>query len=197
MRHLTQTNDAVFKRIRATNFRCVNTDNFYLNSIFVFTPGVELCTNQFPLERMEDTISPATGHVKLSLRELNLKRGGNNVRWLNEREDRLLETSLKSMEKVHKIALSRLGHEVKDLQSILREQGTVRSTQRQKAAHVTEHENSGRRRRATTMQAVTLDLRKEHLSSVSKSDDETPGSVVEEVEDVENILFEGGQQIYS
>lgn len=161
----------------------------------VVTPSVGLCTNQFPLERMEGTISPATSHVKLSLRELNLKRGGNNVRWLNEREDRLLETSLKSMEKAHKIALSRLGHEVKDLQSILREQGTVRSTQRQKVAHLTEHENSGTRRRATTMQAVTFDLRREHLSSVSKSDDETPGSVVEEVEDVENILFEDTKNI--
>lgn len=140
-------------------------------------------------------MSPATGHVKLSLRELNLKRGGNNVRWLNEREDRLLETSLKSMEKAHKIALGRLGHEVKDLQSILREQGTVRSTQRQKVAHLTEQENmySGTRRRATTMQAVTFDLRREHLSPVSKSDDEIAGSVVEEVEDVENILFEGTQ----
>lgn len=161
----------------------------------VVTPGVELCSNQFPLEKMEGTISPATVHVKLSLRELNLKRGGNNVRWLNEREDRLLETSLKSMEKAHKIALSRLGHEVKDLQSILREQGTVRSTQRQKVAHLTEHENSGTRRRATTMQAVTFDLRREHLSSVSKSDDEIPGSVVEEVEDVENILFEDTKNI--
>jgi len=45
------------------------------------------------------------------------------------------------------------------------------------------------------MQAVTFDLRREHSSSVSKSDDEIPGSVVEEVEDVENILFEGRQQI--
>lgn len=145
---------------------------------------------------MESTKSTATGHVKLSLRELNLKRGGNNVRWLNEREDRLLETSLKSMEKARKIALSRLRHEVKDLQSTLREQGTVRSTQLQKVSQVTENEDSGIKRRATTtMNAATFDLRSEHLSSASKSDDEIPGSVLEEFEDVENILFEGGQQI--
>jgi len=45
------------------------------------------------------------------------------------------------------------------------------------------------------MQAVTFDLRREHSSSVSKSDDEIPGSVVEEVEDVENILFEDTKNI--
>lgn len=64
---------------------------------------------------------------KAGLRELNLGYGSNNVRCLNEREDRILQISLNSLEKARQKTLDRLQSEVKGLHSTLREQVTIRS----------------------------------------------------------------------
>ena len=64
-------------------------------------------------------------YSKIRFRELNLG-GPNNVKSLNELEDRLLKTSITSLEKAKKRSLSRLNNEVKDLHHTLREQNTLR-----------------------------------------------------------------------
>lgn len=63
--------------------------------------------------------------AKIRYRELSLG-GPNNVKSLNELEDRLLRTSITSLEKAKKRSLSRLNYEVKDLHHTLREQNTVK-----------------------------------------------------------------------
>ena len=145
---------------------------------------------------MESAKIAATGQVKFSLRELDLKRGGNNVRWLNDREDRMLQKSLNLMEKAHKVTLSRLQHEVQGLQDTLRGQATVRNPQLSKKMHAPEKENSGAKRTTTSIHTFDLRrLRSEDLSPASKFGDEIPNSTVEEFEDVENILFEGEKSV--
>ena len=72
---------------------------------------------------------------KVSFREFNLTQGSNNVRWLNEREDRILQTSLNSLERARQKTLDRLQHEVKGLHHTLREQVTIRSPQFSKNSH--------------------------------------------------------------
>ena len=62
---------------------------------------------------------------KIKFRELNLG-GPNNVKSLNELEDRLLRTSIDSLEKAKKKSLTRLDSEVKGLHHTLREHNTVR-----------------------------------------------------------------------
>lgn len=113
------------------------------------------------------------------------------MRWLNDREDRMLQKSLNLMEKAHKVTLSRLQHEVQGLQDTLRGQATVRNPQLSKKMHAPEKENSGAKRTTTSIHTVDVRrLRSEDLSPASKFGDEIPNSTVEEFEDVENILFE-------
>lgn len=135
---------------------------------------------------MENVKVAVTGQAKLGFRELNLKQGGNNVRWLNDREDRLLQTSLNSMEKAHKRTLNRLQHEVKGLHNTLREQATVRSPQiAKKAHHLTDKENSETKRPTMSLFTRTSDLKGESFS-LSKTEE-----VVEEFETVDHISLEG------
>lgn len=131
-------------------------------------------------------------HGKLHLRELNLGQGGNNVRWLNDREDRILEKSLNSLERARQKTLSRLQHEVKGLHHTLREQVTIRSPQLLKKSHFPDNENySGETKRpATTIHSVTFNLPDQILGR--KPEDGARG-LVEDLEEstLEHIALEG------
>ena len=129
------------------------------------------------------------GQVKLTLRELNLKHGGNNVRWLNDREDKLLQTSLNSLEKAHQKTLSRLQNEVKGLHHTLREQVTVRSPQLLKESHVTDKEDSETKRPTTAIPTATFNLKGENFSQ-SRNDEGIQSSAAEDSE-LEHISLEG------
>ena len=129
------------------------------------------------------------GQVKLALRELNLKHGGNNVRWLNDREDKLLQTSLNSIEKAHQKTLSRLQNEVKGLHHTLREQVTVRSPQLQKESHITDKEDSETKRPTTAIPTATFNLKGENFSQ-SRNDEGIQSSAAEDSE-LEHISLEG------
>lgn len=131
-------------------------------------------------------------HGKLHLRELNLGQGGNNVRWLNDREDRILEKSLNSLERARQKTLSRLQHEVKGLHHTLREQVTIRSPQLLKKSHFpdNEHYNGETKRPAATIHSVTFNLPDQILGS--KPEDGARG-LVEDLEEstLEHIDLEG------
>ena len=135
-------------------------------------------------------------HGKLSLRELNLGQGGNNVRSLNDHEDRLLRTSLNSMEKAHKRALSRLQTEIKDLHHTLRKQVTVRSPQLTKEAYLLDKGDSETKRPATAVNTVTFNLRGEILA-LDKADEGTKGygSVVFKDSTLEQVTLEGEMNV--
>ena len=95
-------------------------------------------------------------HGKVNFRELNLTQGSNNVRWLNEREDRILQTSLNSLERARQKTLNRLQHEVKGLHSTLREQVTIRSKQASKTSHFLDNgRDNNETKRSATLHAVT------------------------------------------
>lgn len=132
-------------------------------------------------------------HGKVSLRELNLGHGSNNVRWLNDREDRILKTSLTSLEKARQKTLHRLQSEVKGLHHTLREQATIRSPQvTRKSPHFTDTDNS--ETNAKRFSTVTFNPNNEILGS--KPEDHQPTSpitVAEDLEDsaLENIALEG------
>ena len=138
---------------------------------------------------MENMKVATAGQIKLSLRELNLKHGGNNVRWLNDREEKLLETSLNSLEKAHQRTLNRLQNEVKGLHHTWREQVTVRSPQLIKEPHMTDNDDSETKLPMTVTHTGTLNLKGEN-SSPSKSDEGLQSSADEEFE-LEHISLEG------
>ena len=138
---------------------------------------------------MENMKVATAGQVKLSLRELNLKHGGNNVRWLNDREEKLLKTSLNSLERAHQKTLSRLQNEVKGLHHTLREQVTVRSPQLLKESHITDKEDSETKRQTTAIPTSTFNLKGENFSR-SKSDEGIQSSAAEDSE-LEHISLEG------
>ena len=157
------------------------------------------CTNwslapvvaQNRLFRMENIKVIAANHGKVTLREMNLSQGGNNVRWLNDREERLLQTSLHSMEKAHKRALSRLQTEVKDLHHTLREQATIRSPLLTKETYLLDKDVLEWKRPATAVNTKTFKLHDESLAQ-NKTEEATRGPAGE-VKDspLEHITLEG------
>lgn len=150
-----------------------------------------LVSRKLILSRMENLkVAITTSHTKLSLRELNLgqAKGGSNVRWLNDREERLLQTSLTSLEKAHKKTLNRLQNEVKGLHHTLREQVTVRSPQLTKEAHLPDKDDTETKRPSTTINTVTFNLQGEILAQ-SRTEEGTRISATEEFE--EHIALEG------
>lgn len=141
---------------------------------------------------MENIKVIAANHGKVTLREMNLSQGGNNVRWLNDREERLLQTSLHSMEKAHKRALSRLQTEVKDLHHTLKEQATIRSPLLTKEAYLLDKDVLATA--AATATAVNTRTFKLHDESLAQSKtEEATRSSAEEVKDspLEHITLEG------
>ena len=122
---------------------------------------------------------------------MNLSQGGNNVRWLNDREERLLQTSLYSMEKAHKRALSRLQTEVKDLHHTLREQATIRSPLLTKEAYLLDKDVLESKRPATAVNTKTFKLHDESLAQ--NKTEEATRSPAGEVKDspLEHITLEG------
>lgn len=132
-------------------------------------------------------------HGKVSLRELNLSQGGNNVRWLNEREDRILQTSLNSLERARQKTLNRLQHEVKGLHHTLREQVTIRSPTLSKKSHFPDDtDNIETKRSSTTVHSVTFKVPLHDEILASKLEDGAR-SLVEDLEEstLEHIALEG------
>ena len=140
---------------------------------------------------MENIKVIAANHGKVTLREMSLGQGGNNVRWLNDREERLLQTSLHSMEKAHKRALSRLQIEVKDLHHTLREQATIRSPLVTKEAYLLDKDVFELKRHATAVNTRTFKLLDESLAQSETK--EATRSSTEEIKDspLEHITLEG------
>ena len=141
--------------------------------------------------RMDNIKVIAANHGKVTLREMNLSQGGNNVRWLNDREERLLQSSLHSMEKAHKRALSRLQTEVKDLHHTLREQATIRSPLLTKEAYLLDKDVLEWKRPATAVNTKTFKLHDESLAQ--NKTEEATRSPAGEVKDspLEHITLEG------
>ena len=134
-------------------------------------------------------------HGKVSFRELNLAQGGNNVRWLNEREDRILQTSLNSLERARQKTLYRLQHEVKGLHHTLREQVAIRSPQLSKNSHFPDNardNNTETKRSATLHTGVSLVPLHDENSGVQLVD-AAGTSLFEDLEDstLEQIALKG------
>lgn len=130
---------------------------------------------------------------KVSLRELNLGQGGNNVRWLNDREDRILQTSLNSLERARQKTLNRLQHEVKGLHHTLKEQVTIRSPSISKKSYFPDKaDNIETKRSATTVHSVTFKVPLHDEISASKLEDGAR-SLAEDIEEstLEYIALEG------
>lgn len=133
-------------------------------------------------------------HGKVSFRELNLTQGSNNVRWLNEREDRILQTSLNSLETARQKTLSRLQHEVKGLHHTLREQVTIRSPQLPRKSHFPDNmRDSTETKRSATLHTVTSKVTLHDENSGSQFADGAGKSLLEDLEDstLEHIALEG------
>lgn len=132
-------------------------------------------------------------HGKVSLRELSLGQGPNNVRWLNDREDRILQTSLNSLEKARQRTLNRLQHEVNGLHHTLRQQVTIRSPTLSKKSHLPDNaDNIETKTSATTVRSVTFKVPSLDEIVASKLEDGTKG-LVDDLDDanLEHIALEG------
>ena len=131
-------------------------------------------------------------HGKVSFRELSLTQGGNNVRWLNEREDRILHTSLNSLERARQKTLYRLQHEVKGLH---REQVSIRSTQLSKISHFPDNamDINPETKRSATLHTGTSKVPLRDENSGGHLVDAMGRNLFEDEEDspLERIAFEG------
>lgn len=127
---------------------------------------------------------------KVGLRELKLGHGSNNVRWLNDREDRILQTSLNSLEKARQKTLNRLQNEVNGLHYTLREQATVRSPPITKISLLTDIDKSETNTKLSS--TVTFDENCEilgtKLDNWAKSLEDLDNS---EESTLEHIILEG------
>ena len=132
---------------------------------------------------------------KMSFRELNLTQGSNNVRWLNEREDRILQTSLNSLERARQRTLNRLQHEVKGLHHTLREQVSIRSPQLARNSHFPDNARdiNSETKRSATLHPVTSKVPLRDENSGGQPVDATGRSLFEDLEDsaLEHIALEG------
>ena len=134
-------------------------------------------------------------HGKVSFRELNLSQGGNNVRWLNEREDRILQTSLNYLERARQKTLYRLQHEVKGLHHTLREQVAIRSPQLSKNSHFPDNarDNNTETKRSAAPHTRASKVLLHDENSGSQLVDAAGRSLFEDLEDstLEQIAFKG------
>lgn len=128
---------------------------------------------------------------KVNFSELSLKQGANNVRWLNDREDRILQTSLNSLERARQKTLNRLQHEVKGLHHTLREQVTIRSPTLSRKSHFPDKAGNIETK-TSTAHSVCFKVPLHDEIVASKLEDGTKG-MVEGLEDanLEHIPLEG------
>ena len=108
---------------------------------------------------------------KVSLRELNFGQGGNNVRWLNEREDKLLQSSLISLEKAHQRSIIRIQQEVKGLHHTLKDHVKIRRVNQELTNKLNVAENEEHAKRSTTLHTRSFNLSDE--CAENESDEET------------------------